>query len=98
MSEVQIRPLWDRIVVKRTKAEEVSKGGIIIPDNAKEKPLEGTVVAIGCGKLLSTGKLQEPAVKVGEKVLFGKYTGTEIAAMSDHLIIREDDILAVLDE
>jgi len=94
---MKIRPLNDRVVVKRTEEETKTKGGIIIPDSAKEKPLEGTVVAIGSGKVLKNGKSQPLDVKVGDKVLFGKYSGTEVKLDGEeHTLLREDDILAVL--
>ena len=95
---MKIRPLQDRIIVKRVDGEETTKGGIIIPDTAKEKPQEGKVVAVGKGKISEDGKLQPLDVKKGDKVLFGKYAGTEIQLEGDeHLIIREDDVLAVLE-
>ena len=92
------RPLQDRILVKRTAAEEKSKGGIIIPDSAKEKPIEGEVIAVGNGKILDDGKTRTPEVKVGDKILFGKYSGTEIKIEGDeHVILREDEVLGVLE-
>lgn len=95
---MKIRPLQDRIIVLRVDEEEKTKGGIIIPDNAKEKPQEGKVVAVGKGKVGDDGKLQPLDVKKGDKVLFGKYAGTEIKLDGeDHLIMREDDILGVLE-
>ncbi|HEY2515115.1 MAG TPA: co-chaperone GroES [Polyangiaceae bacterium] len=94
---MKIRPLADRVVVKRTKEEEKTKGGIIIPDTAKEKPIEGIVVAVGNGKALKDGKVRPLDVKQGDKVLFGKYSGTEVKLEGEeHMILREDDILAVL--
>jgi len=94
---MKIRPLNDRVVVKRHEEETKTKGGIIIPDSAKEKPLEGTVVAIGSGKVLKNGKSQPLDLKVGDKVLFGKYSGTEVKLDGEeHTLLREDDILAVL--
>ena len=94
---MKIRPLADRVVVKRTKEEEKSKGGIIIPDTAKEKPIEGLVIAVGNGKPLKDGKLRPLDVKAGDRVLFGKYTGTEVKLDGEeHVILREDDLLAVL--
>ena len=94
---MKIRPLQDRIIVKRVDGEETTKGGIIIPDTAKEKPQEGKVVAVGKGKINEDGKLQPLDVKKGDKVLFSKYAGTEINIEGEeHLIIREDDVLAVL--
>jgi chaperonin GroES len=95
---VKIRPLGDRILVKRIKEEDKSKGGIIIPDTAKEKPQEGKVVAVGKGKITETGKLMAPDVKAGDRILFGKYSGSEIKLDDEeHLIMREDDILGVLE-
>jgi chaperonin GroES len=93
----QIRPLQDRVLIRRVKEEEKTSGGIIIPDTAKEKPLEGEVVAVGKGKRLKNGTLRELDVKVGDHVLFGKYNGSEVKGdVGDHLVIREDDILAIL--
>jgi chaperonin GroES len=95
---MKIRPLHDRIIVKRIKEEETTKGGIIIPDTAKEKPSEGKVIAVGNGKLLENGKIQPLEVKKGNKVLFGKYAGTEVKIDGEeHLIMREDDIIAVVE-
>ena len=94
---MKIRPLADRVVVKRTKEEEKTKGGIIIPDSAKEKPVEGLVIAVGSGKALKDGKVRPLDVKAGDRVLFGKYSGTEVKLDGDeHVILREDDLLAVL--
>ena len=93
---MKIRPLADRLVVKRTQEEEKTKGGIIIPDTAKEKPLEGLVVAVGNGKSLKNGKSIPLDVKAGDKVLFGKYSGTEVKVDGEELVLlREDDVLAV---
>jgi chaperonin GroES len=93
---MKIRPLQDRIVVKRLEGESKTKGGIIIPDTAKEKPIEGKVVAVGNGKVLKDGKVRPVDVKVGDVVLFGKYSGTEIKIDGEeHVLIREDDVLAV---
>ncbi len=93
---MKIRPLHDRILVKRIDEEETTKGGIIIPDTAKEKPQEGKVVAVGKGKVLEDGKVQKLDVKKGDRVLFSKYAGTEVNIEGDeHLIIREDDVLGV---
>jgi len=93
---MKIKPLSDRIVVKRTAEEEKTKGGIIIPDTAKEKPLEGIVVAVGSGKVLNNGKQIALDVKEGDKILFGKYSGTEVKLDGvEHVIVREDDVLAV---
>ena len=93
---MKIRPLQDRILVKRIDEEETTKGGIIIPDTAKEKPQEGKVMAVGNGKLNENGKLQPLDVKRGDRVLFSKYSGTEVNIDGDeHLIIREDDVLGI---
>jgi chaperonin GroES len=93
---MKIRPLQDRIVVKRLEGESQTKGGIIIPDTAKEKPIEGKVVAVGNGKVLKDGKVRPVDVKVGDVVLFGKYSGTEVKIDGEeHVLIREDDVLAV---
>ena len=92
-----IRPLQDRVIVKRLDAEEQTAGGIIIPDTAKEKPQEGEVVAVGPGKSLDNGSLQEMGVKQGDKILFSKYGGTDVKIDgADYLIMREDDILGVI--
>lgn len=94
---MKIRPLQDRILVKRVEAEQKTASGIIIPDAAKEKPVEGVIVAVGNGKVLDNGHVQKPDVKSGDKVLFGKYSGTEVKVEGeDYLILREDDILGVL--
>ena len=94
---MKIRPLSDRIVIKRVEQEQKSKGGIIIPDTAKEKPVEGIVVAVGNGKVLKNGKVRAPAVKTGDRVLFGKYAGNEVRLDGvEHVIIGEDEILAVV--
>ncbi|MBK8216410.1 MAG: co-chaperone GroES [Myxococcales bacterium] len=96
---MKVRPLLDRIVVKRTEEEQKTKGGIIIPDTAKEKPLEGLVIAVGNGKVLNNGKLAALEVKAGDRILFGKYSGTEVKLDGEeHVILREDDILAVFDK
>jgi chaperonin GroES len=95
---VKIRPLHDRILVKRIEEEEKTKGGIIIPDTAKEKPQEGRVVAAGKGKVDEDGKVRPLDVKAGDRVLFSKYSGTEVKLEGEeHLIIREDDVLAILE-
>ena len=97
MSKKNLRPLNDKIVVKRLEAEEKTKGGIFLPDNAKEKPLEGEVVATGKGKVLDDGSVREVQVKVGDKVLFAKYAETEIKIEGqNYLLLREDDLLAVM--
>ena len=95
---MKIRPLQDRILVKRVEEEEKSKGGIIIPDSAKEKPQEGKVIAAGKGKVNEEGKLHPLDVKKGDRVLFSKYAGTEVNIEGEeHLIIREDDVLGVIE-
>jgi chaperonin GroES len=95
---MKIRPLQDRIIVKRIDEEETTKGGIIIPDSAKEKPQEGKVIAVGKGKILEDGKLQKLDAKKGDRVLFAKYSGTEITIEGEeHLIIREDDVLGIVE-
>ena len=95
---MKIRPLQDRILVKRIDEEEKTKGGIIIPDSAKEKPQEGKVVAVGNGKIGEDGKIQPLDVKKGDKLLFSKYAGTEVNLEGEeHLIIREDDVLGVVE-
>ena len=94
---MKIRPLQDRILVKRLDSEEKTAGGIIIPDNAKEKPMEGEVIAVGNGKKLEDGSLLKPDVKVGDQILFSKYAGSEVKIDGhEHLVMREDDILGVL--
>lgn len=94
---MKIRPLQDRIIVKRVESEEKTAFGIIIPDNAKEKPMEGEVMAVGSGKMLDDGKLRKPDVKVGDRVLFSKYAGSEVKIDGiEHLVMREDDLLGVL--
>ncbi|MBW1755872.1 MAG: co-chaperone GroES [Deltaproteobacteria bacterium] len=93
-----IRPLHDRILVRRVKEEDTTKGGIIIPDTAKEKPIEAKVVAVGTGRILDSGEIRPLAVKKGDLVLFGKYGGTEVKIDGeDHLILREDDILGIIE-
>ncbi len=95
---MKIRPLHDHILVKRVKEEEKTKGGIIIPDTAKEKPQEGKVVAVGKGKILENGKVAPLDVKKGDRILFSKYAGNEVKIEGEeHLILREDDILGVLE-
>jgi chaperonin GroES len=95
---MEIKPLGDRIVVKVLEAETKSKGGILLPDTAKEKPQEAKVVAVGKGKVLENGSVSAPEVKVGDKVIFGKYSGNEITTKEgeDLLILREEDILAII--
>ena len=97
MAEPKIRPLQDRILVKRVKEEERTKGGIIIPDTAKEKPQEGEVIAVGNGKVLENGKLQPLDVKAGDRILFSKYSGSEVKIEGEeYTILREDDVLGVI--
>ena len=97
-SIMNIRPLYDRIVVKRIEEQETTRNGIVIPDSAKEKPQEGEVMAIGQGKRLDDGKLVALDVKVGDRILFGKYSGNEIKLDgTEYIIMREDDVLGVLD-
>jgi chaperonin GroES len=96
---MKVRPLNDRILVKRLEEEEMTKGGIIIPDSAKEKPAEGEVIAVGKGKINDKGDRIKLDVKVGDRVLFSKYGGTDVKIDGvDHLIMREDDILAVVEK
>jgi chaperonin GroES len=95
---MKIRPLQDRVLVKRVESEEKTKGGIIIPDTAKEKPIEGKVIAVGAGKVGEDGKVRPLDVKAGDRVLFGKYSGTEVKIDGEeHLILREEDILGVIE-
>jgi chaperonin GroES len=94
---MKIRPLHDRVIVKRLEAETKSAGGIVIPDTATEKPIKGEVVAVGNGKVLDDGKVRALDLKVGDKVLFGKYSGTEVKVDGQELVVmKEDDIMAVL--
>jgi chaperonin GroES len=94
---MKVRPLHDRLLVRRVEEKETARGGIVIPDTAKEKPMEGEVLAVGNGKLLDNGTKLAPDVKVGDKVLFGKYSGTEIKVDGeDVLIVREDEVLAIM--
>jgi len=96
---MKIRPLQDRIIVKRIEEEAKTKGGIIIPDTAKEKPMEGEVIGVGTGKILENGKKQLLEVKKGDRVLFSKYAGTDIKIDGvEHLIMKEDDILGVIEK
>jgi chaperonin GroES len=96
---MSIRPLHDRVIVKRSAEETTSPGGIVIPDSAAEKPVKGEVVAIGNGKLLDNGDVRGLDVKVGDKVLFGKYSGTEVKVDGEELLVmREDDIMAVFSD
>jgi chaperonin GroES len=95
---MKIRPLHDRVIVKRWEEEKTSPGGIVIPDSATEKPIKGEVVAVGNGKILESGEVRKLDLKVGDKVLFGKYSGTEVKVDGeDLLVMREDDIMAVFD-
>ena len=95
---MKIRPLHDRVVVKRTEEDTTSAGGIVIPDSASEKPSKGEVVAVGNGKILENGEVRMLDLKVGDKVLFGKYSGTEVKVEEeDLLVMREDDIMAIID-
>jgi chaperonin GroES len=96
---MNIRPLHDRILAKRLAEEEKTPGGLFIPDTAKEKPLQALVIAVGSGKILEDGQTQAPEVKPGDKVLIGKYSGSEVKLEGeDHIILREDDILAVIEK
>jgi chaperonin GroES len=95
---MKIRPLQDRVIVKRVKEEEKTKGGLYIPDTAKEKPIEAMVVAVGNGKVLEDGTVRKLDIKAGDRILFGKYSGTEVKIEGEeHLILREDDILGVIE-
>jgi chaperonin GroES len=99
VNSMKIRPLQDRVIIKRLEEEEKTKGGIIIPDTAKEKPIEGEVVAVGKGKTADDGKLIKLDVKAGDRVLFNKYAGTEVKIDGvEHLIMREDDILGIIEK
>ncbi|RYZ72715.1 MAG: co-chaperone GroES, partial [Lysobacteraceae bacterium] len=90
-----IKPLYDRVVIKRVEEEKLSAGGIVIPDSATEKPIKGNVIAVGDGKALDNGSVRAPKVKVGDQVLFGKYSGTEVKLDgTDYLVVKEDDIFA----
>ncbi len=96
---MKIRPLHDRVIVKRIDSETKTKGGLYIPDTAKEKPIEGTVLAVGNGKILEDGSVRALELKEGDHVLFGKYSGTEVKLEgNEHLILREDDILGVIEK
>ena len=96
---MKIRPLQDRVIVKRVQEEEKTKGGIIIPDTAKEKPIEGEVLAVGNGKILESGNVRALDIKAGDRVLFSKYAGTEIKIDGvEHLMMREEDILGVIEK
>ena len=94
---MSIRPLHDRVLVKRAEEERTSAGGIVIPDTAAEKPMEGEVVAVGSGRLLDSGELKPLDLKVGDRILFGKYAGTEVKYNGDdYLVLREDDVMGVI--
>ena len=94
-----LKPLGDRIIVKAVPAEEMTAGGIVLPDSAQEKPQEGEVIAVGPGKLLDSGKLMPMDVKVGDKIIYAKYGGTEIKIdAEEYIILRQDDVLAILDK
>ena len=94
---MKVRPLQDRLLVRRVEEEEKTKGGIIIPDSAKEKPIEGEVIAVGSGKILDNGKVLPLEVRPGDRILFGKYSGTDIKLDGvEHLILREDEVLGVI--
>jgi chaperonin GroES len=96
---MKFRPLYDRVLVKRVNAEQKTAGGLIIPDAAKEKPQEAEVIAVGAGKALDDGKVRPMSLNVGDRVLFGKYTGDEIKLDGEeHIILREEDVLAVLEK
>jgi chaperonin GroES len=98
LSPMKIRPLHDRVVIKRMEEERTSPGGIMIPDSAAEKPIKGQVKAVGNGKILDNGEVRALDVKAGDKVLFGKYSGTEIKVDGEELLVmREDDIMAVIE-
>lgn len=95
---MSIRPLHDRVIVRRLEDETTTKGGIVIPDNAKEKPSRGEIIAVGNGKPLDNGDVRALAVKAGDKVLFGKYSGTEVKVDGEELLVmREDDIMAIVE-
>ena len=95
---MKLRPLHDRVIIRRLEAETKSAGGIVIPDTAAEKPIKGEVVAVGSGKILEDGKVRPVGVKAGEKVLFGKYSGTEVKVDGQELLVmREEDLMAVIE-
>jgi chaperonin GroES len=98
-TSVKIRPLHDRVIVRRLEEERKSPGGIVIPDTAKEKPIQGEIIAVGNGKILEDGKVRPLDVKVGDKVLFGKYSGTEVKVGTEELLVmREEDIMGVVEK
>lgn len=96
---MKLRPLHDRVIIKRLEAETKSAGGIVIPDAAAEKPIKGEVIAVGTGKILDDGKVRPMAVKAGDTVLFGKYSGTEVKVDGDELLVmREEDLVAIIEK
>ncbi len=96
---MKVRPLYDRILVRRIKEQEVTKGGIVIPDTAKEKPIEGEVVSIGNGRVLDDGTIRKLEVRAGDRILFTKYSGSDVKINGEeHLILREDDVLAIVEK
>ena len=95
---MNIRPLHDRVIAKRTEEEKTSPGGIVIPDSAAEKPIQGEVIAVGNGKILDNGEVRKLDVKKGDKILFGKYSGTEVkVGGEEYLVLREDDIMGIIE-
>ncbi|HEX8755397.1 MAG: co-chaperone GroES [Steroidobacteraceae bacterium] len=95
---MKIRPLHDRVIVKRLEEERTSPGGIVIPDTAAEKPVQGKIIAVGNGKILEDGKVRPLDIKVGDKILFGKYSGTEVKVDGEELVVmREEDVMAVIE-
>jgi chaperonin GroES len=95
---MKIRPLHDRVIVKRTEENKTSPGGIVIPDSAAEKPIQGEIISVGNGKILENGEVRALAVKAGDKILFGKYSGTEVKIGGEELLVlREDDIMGVIE-
>jgi chaperonin GroES len=98
-AKVKLRPLQDRVLIRRMEEERTSAGGIVIPDSATEKPIRGEVLAVGNGKVLANGEVRPLAVKVGDRVLFGKFSGTEVKVGGEELLVmREDDVMAVLED
>ena len=96
---MKIRPLHDRVIAKRVEEEKTTKGGIVIPDSAAEKPIQGEIIAVGNGKLLENGELRKLDVKKGDRILFGKYSGTEVKVDGvEYLVLREDDIMGVIEK
>ena len=95
---MKLRPLHDRVIVKRMEEERMSAGGIVIPDSATEKPIKGEIIAVGAGKILENGNVRALAVKVGDKVMFGKYSGTEVKVDGEELLVmREEDLIAIIE-